>query len=358
MDTPILTAVIAAATALLVTGLTNYLTKAREREADWRRLKLERYRAYVSALSGIVEGSATSEAHRHYADAVNELQLVGSPQVLRTLKAFLAYTSYRNPQRQQERHDELLSELIRAMRRDLQPKEKSDDSERGFWLQAAPPVTEPSSGAAQRGREAPNSTVGPEISETFGRDLEILSDQYVAGSIHWRLSKRLREALENDLSSLEDFAWILLVSADGHAEKALFHLFRLFDQHPDALSLPRLVRIACSNPRLFIGRVGDFAQNEHRRILKECAPLAGNLKGQRDKYFGHLDASLRRGTVTQILAAYPLSQENVEQLWSIAAELLKDYHRLLRGTDYEMDEPIEDDEIGGLLRHLREGRRS
>ena len=76
MDTPILTAVIAAATALTVAGFTNYLTKARERESEWRKLKLERYREYVSALSGIVEGSATSEAHKRYADAVNELQLV------------------------------------------------------------------------------------------------------------------------------------------------------------------------------------------------------------------------------------------------------------------------------------------
>lgn len=160
METPLLTAVIAAATALTVAGLTNFLTKSRERESEWRKLKLERYREYVSALSGVVEGSATSEAQARYAAAINELQLVAPPPVLRTLKSFLAYTSYRNPHKTQERHDELLNELILAMRRDLRPKEKSANSGSGFWLQAVPPAKETSSGTSQPEREAPNPPAG------------------------------------------------------------------------------------------------------------------------------------------------------------------------------------------------------
>jgi hypothetical protein len=142
MDTSLVSAVVAAATALVVAVVTNHLSRVREREADWRRLKLDRYRELVAALSGVVEGRSSAVSHRRYADAINELQLVAPANVLSALENFLAHTSYRNPERSQEQHDALFSALIRAIRRDLMPKERASISRHDFWLQALPPSLE------------------------------------------------------------------------------------------------------------------------------------------------------------------------------------------------------------------------
>ncbi len=67
-----LVAIISAATAVVVAdvaaGLTYLFTKRREREADWRKLKLDYYNEYVSALSGIIEGRGTPEGHIRYVE--------------------------------------------------------------------------------------------------------------------------------------------------------------------------------------------------------------------------------------------------------------------------------------------------
>jgi hypothetical protein len=119
MDTATMTAVISAGTAIVAVGLTNYFTKRREHEADWRTMKLDRYREYILALSGNVEERVTVEAQARYSDAVNSLQLVAPPLVLRALDAFIEHTSFRNLDKGIDRHDQLLSVLIKAMRQDL-----------------------------------------------------------------------------------------------------------------------------------------------------------------------------------------------------------------------------------------------
>ena len=70
---PLVAAVVSAVTALLVAAITSALTRRREREADWRRLKLERYQELVVALSGIVKERSTAEAQSRFADACNSL---------------------------------------------------------------------------------------------------------------------------------------------------------------------------------------------------------------------------------------------------------------------------------------------
>ena len=123
MDSAALSAAIAGATAVTVAiataGLTYYLTKRRERESDWRKLKLERYGEYVTALSGVVKGQDPSaEAQARYADAVNSLALVAPRPVLEALYAFLDERSV-GPKK-----DELLNELMNAVRRDIYPSSR------------------------------------------------------------------------------------------------------------------------------------------------------------------------------------------------------------------------------------------
>lgn len=105
-------------------------------------MKLERYREYVLALSGNVVERATPETHARYADAVNGLRLVAPPKVLRALEDYLAYTSYRNPNKSIEAHDHVLSTLIRGMREDLQPVYKGKDENITFHVLGVAPNRE------------------------------------------------------------------------------------------------------------------------------------------------------------------------------------------------------------------------
>jgi hypothetical protein len=52
---------------------------------------------------------------------VNVLTLVGSPAVLDAVNAFQREISYRNTARSDAQHDALLSDVLRAMRKDVQP---------------------------------------------------------------------------------------------------------------------------------------------------------------------------------------------------------------------------------------------
>lgn len=124
--------------AALTAGATYLLTKRREREADWRKMKLDLYREYMAALSGIVEGRETEEGHVRYVDAVNSLALVASPPVLKKLYAYLDYNSSSNVSKSLEQHDELLTNLVNALRQDVYPDASRGDS-RAFRLITLPP---------------------------------------------------------------------------------------------------------------------------------------------------------------------------------------------------------------------------
>jgi hypothetical protein len=50
MNASVLTAIISGATAIVVAALSYSLTKRREREAEWRKVKLEHYREYIGGL--------------------------------------------------------------------------------------------------------------------------------------------------------------------------------------------------------------------------------------------------------------------------------------------------------------------
>jgi hypothetical protein len=147
MDSNVLTAIISAATALCVSmitaGLTNMFTIRREREADWRKVKLELYKEYVTALSGIVEGHATAEAHLRYVNAVHTVMLVAPASVMQSLYAFLDYTRNRNTYESLDQHDKLLSALIHAIRRDAGNAGRRDVDLSTFRLITVPPHMRP-----------------------------------------------------------------------------------------------------------------------------------------------------------------------------------------------------------------------
>jgi hypothetical protein len=136
--------------AVATAGLTYFLTKRGEREADWRKMKLDQYKEYVAALSGIVEGRDTPEGHIRYVDAVNSMTLVASLQVLRALHAFMDYTTSRNIDKNIEMHDRILTNLIHALRQDVFPHHLHDDTSQAFRLITVPPDLR-SSGSSSEG---------------------------------------------------------------------------------------------------------------------------------------------------------------------------------------------------------------
>ena len=124
MNASILVAVIGAIAGLLTAALTYAVTKQREREADWRKLKLM-YREFTTAMAGMAEGDATSEDKMRFNVASNSLHLIASKSAIDALDAFRREISASNQNRSQEAHDRLLSLLFWKIRRDLvtyQPK--------------------------------------------------------------------------------------------------------------------------------------------------------------------------------------------------------------------------------------------
>ena len=119
VSTPVVVAIITAGTGVLVSAITFFLTKAKEREADWRTQKLEHYKAFLVALNAIVGPPAPSEDRVRFANAANNLFLVGSKDVLVSLRDYLDATADSRTQVDLDRHDKLLTLLIVAIRKDI-----------------------------------------------------------------------------------------------------------------------------------------------------------------------------------------------------------------------------------------------
>ena len=120
MDTTIVVAIIAAASGVIVTAISFYLTKKKEREADWRKYKFEQYKGFMVALSRTVGSDSTDERQGAYTEACNTLNLIGTKGILDALREFRDETGPSNPHKSLEKHDRLLSRLIWEIRQDLE----------------------------------------------------------------------------------------------------------------------------------------------------------------------------------------------------------------------------------------------
>jgi hypothetical protein len=133
METSVIVAIISAAAVLVTSALTFFLTKAKERDAEWRKLKLEKYEELLTATS---ELAANKQSGQRFAKAANDVSLVASPQVLVALRAFLepiitpAHSTLTN-----DRHDDLFTSLIYAIREDLgiKPSRAHPDFRLKLW---------------------------------------------------------------------------------------------------------------------------------------------------------------------------------------------------------------------------------
>lgn len=135
LPSPIIVAIITAGAGLIASALTFFLTKMKEREADWRTQKLEHYKAFMVALNAIVGPPAPEPDKVRFANAANNLFLVGSKDVLIALRDFLDVTAESRGAAELDRHDELLTCLLIAIRKDIGIKSAPlpDDYEFRLW---------------------------------------------------------------------------------------------------------------------------------------------------------------------------------------------------------------------------------
>jgi biopolymer transport protein ExbB/TolQ len=141
MTVTILAALIASFGSIAVAGATYWFTKQRERDAEWRKEKLEHYKSFVIALSGTISGESTSEGQRAFARACNNLNLVAPQPVIEALREFREETKISNPNKSMERHDKLLAKLFYEIRRDLKisPSDQPQTFRVGLWASGVKP---------------------------------------------------------------------------------------------------------------------------------------------------------------------------------------------------------------------------
>ena len=109
-------------TAILTASLSYYYTKKNQLDADERRLKEKYYLSYIQAVSDMVLDDDKDKARASFAEAQNQLLLIGSANVVSSV---FRYQDYIKPSNQKQRdkesdkHDILLTDIMKAMREDL-----------------------------------------------------------------------------------------------------------------------------------------------------------------------------------------------------------------------------------------------
>ncbi len=142
--TPTLVATVIAAifsgmAAIIVALLANIFTVRRERESDWRRLKLTCYQEFIGVLSEVIGPQSNQQTHARYANAINNLTLVAPDAVLAAF--YLVQDEIdigkRNSARNIPREFQLLLDLVGEIRKDVTPgRRKSSLSLRLFGYQS------------------------------------------------------------------------------------------------------------------------------------------------------------------------------------------------------------------------------
>ena len=117
-------------TAVISAALSYYFTKRHQVSIEERKLKEVYYTDYIKAVSRVVV-EVNSSAKDDLADKQNRLLLIGSSEVVNTLMDFHNYIKPESTEKNgfsSDIHDELLTKLVKAMRRDLYGSKKINDN--------------------------------------------------------------------------------------------------------------------------------------------------------------------------------------------------------------------------------------
>jgi hypothetical protein len=152
MNQTLIVALVGLIGSVVAAALSYVFTKRQQLETQWRDSKLTHYRALLQAISDLAVDNSDADAHRRFASAINTIAL-GGPQAV--VDALLAYhggiASSQNGPR--ERHDQLLTQLVLAVRRDLDMRPK-DNPGTFFYRLAGAPSQRSEKAIATPGRDA------------------------------------------------------------------------------------------------------------------------------------------------------------------------------------------------------------
>ena len=106
--------------AVVSASLSYIYAKRNQLRADECRLKEKYYLDYIEALSSNVMAGEIDESRRKLSNAHNHIILIGSSDVVANLRRFSKLIAIDNPKGFTiEEHDNMLTELVKSMRRDL-----------------------------------------------------------------------------------------------------------------------------------------------------------------------------------------------------------------------------------------------
>jgi hypothetical protein len=126
MESSILIAIISAAASVSGAVLSFFFATRKEKESDWRKIKFDHYKEFMSALSGIVGSDAVPETQKRFVQASNTVQLVASKEVIEALHGYRDEIAVSNSRQSNDKHDFLLSALIHHIRADLGVRESEN----------------------------------------------------------------------------------------------------------------------------------------------------------------------------------------------------------------------------------------
>jgi len=112
-------AILGVVSAVITISLTNYYSKKNQMKFEERKLKEVYYTNFIDAVSYCVVSNNSEEARDKLADSQNKLLLIGGSNVVFKLMIFHDYIKPSNSSFSSEKHDELLTDLIKTMREDL-----------------------------------------------------------------------------------------------------------------------------------------------------------------------------------------------------------------------------------------------
>jgi hypothetical protein len=113
---PMDTAIIVAVLSFFGSAVLFFLTKSQERRVEWRKQKLEHYKEFMTAANELLKDPRSPTAATRFASAGNNIHLVGSPAVLVSLSSYMDSIAATDGR---DRHDELLTDLLRDIRYDM-----------------------------------------------------------------------------------------------------------------------------------------------------------------------------------------------------------------------------------------------
>jgi len=120
MDTAIVVALIALATSIIVTALSAYLSKMSEIKVEWQRKKIVHYQKLLTAMSDMaMQGRDQVDAKTRFSEAVNTITLIAGQPVIAALMELCDFIMISNHSKTQERHNELIRNLMLEIRKDI-----------------------------------------------------------------------------------------------------------------------------------------------------------------------------------------------------------------------------------------------